>query len=76
MAGRTVLTQAEHQFINAQRVARLATADPEGRPYLVPVCYAFDGARFYTALDEKPKRVPVDALRAQYRGSFRGRIAG
>jgi PPOX class probable F420-dependent enzyme len=60
---RSTLTQAERRFVLARRVARLATADGTGRPHVVPVCYAFDGARFYIPLDEKPKRVPVDALR-------------
>lgn len=63
MTGRAGLTETEHRFVAAQRVARLATADGEGRPHLVPVCYAFDGVRFYTPLDEKPKRVRHDALR-------------
>lgn len=40
-----------------QRVARLATVDIDGNPHVIPVCYAFDGTRFYTPLDEKPKRV-------------------
>ena len=38
------------------RVGRLATADASGRPLVVPVCYAFDGARCYSAVDAKPKR--------------------
>ena len=37
------------------RVGRLATADAGGRPLVVPVCYAFDGARVYSAVDAKPK---------------------
>ena len=37
------------------RVGRLATADAAGRPLVVPVCYAFDGARCYSAVDAKPK---------------------
>jgi PPOX class probable F420-dependent enzyme len=37
------------------RVGRLATADASGRPLVVPVCYAFDGARGYSAVDAKPK---------------------
>ncbi len=37
------------------RVGRLATADAGGRPLVVPVCYAFDGARCYSAVDGKPK---------------------
>ena len=63
MAARTHLTEAETAFVAEQRVARLATADAEGHPYVVPVCYAWDGARFVTPLDEKPKRVGDRALR-------------
>ena len=63
MPHRTTLTQAETAFAQTMRVARLATADENGSPHLVPVCYAFDGARFYTPLDEKPKRVAGIQLR-------------
>ena len=38
------------------RVGRLATADTAGQPLVVPVCYAFDGTRCYSAVDAKPKR--------------------
>jgi len=38
------------------RVGRLATADAAGRPLVVPVCYVFDGARCYSAVDAKPKQ--------------------
>lgn len=44
-------------FIASHRVGRLATADAGGAPYAVPICYAFDGERIYTAIDLKPKRV-------------------
>jgi PPOX class probable F420-dependent enzyme len=57
------VTGIEIAFVQAQRVARLATADAAGRPHVVPVCYAFDGERFYTPIDEKPKRVAESALR-------------
>jgi PPOX class probable F420-dependent enzyme len=63
MTNRSTLTEAEIAFVHAQRVARLATADAAGHPHLVPVCYAFDGERFYTPLDEKPKRVDISELR-------------
>ncbi len=63
MSSRTTLTEAESAFVLRQRVARLATADENGSPHLVPVCYAFDGSRFYTPLDEKPKRVAGRQLR-------------
>ena len=54
----------EHaDFIARHRVGRLATADADGAPYVVPVCYAFDGERIYTALDGKPKSVAAGRLK-------------
>ena len=50
------LSPAERAFVEVQRVGRLATVDARGEPHVVPVCYAYDGARFYTPIDEKPKR--------------------
>jgi PPOX class probable F420-dependent enzyme len=44
------------QWLAEARVARLATADRHGRPLVVPVCFVFDGARLYSAVDAKPKR--------------------
>jgi PPOX class probable F420-dependent enzyme len=43
------------------RVARLATLDKAG-PHIVPVCFAYDGKVFYTAVDRKPKRVAPEKL--------------
>jgi PPOX class probable F420-dependent enzyme len=40
----------------AARVARLATADADGRPHVVPVVFALDGDTLYSAVDHKPKR--------------------
>ena len=40
----------------AGRVARLATADAEGRPHLVPIVFAVAGDTVYHAVDAKPKR--------------------
>jgi PPOX class probable F420-dependent enzyme len=37
-------------------VARLATVDSDGRPYLVPIVFAVDGECIYSAVDQKPKR--------------------
>jgi PPOX class probable F420-dependent enzyme len=39
----------------AARVARLATADAQGRPHLVPVTFATEGDSIYVAVDRKPK---------------------
>ena len=63
MAQRSTLTATEQAFIQRQRVARLATADEDGHPTLIPICYAFDGHVFYTPLDEKPKSVPGTQLK-------------
>jgi PPOX class probable F420-dependent enzyme len=43
-------------FLQAGRVARMATVDRGGCPHIVPICYAYDGSRVYSAVDEKPKR--------------------
>ena len=51
------------EFVKTHRVARLATADAGSAPYAVPICYAFDGERIYTAIDLKPKRVGGRALK-------------
>jgi PPOX class probable F420-dependent enzyme len=42
--------------LTAARVARLATLDPDGRPHLVPIMFAFDGDTLCSAVDRKPKR--------------------
>lgn len=63
MSPREILTPDEVRFVQALRAGRLATADASGHPHAVPVCYAYDGAHFYIALDEKPKRVADDRLR-------------
>jgi PPOX class probable F420-dependent enzyme len=42
-------------MLREARVGRLATANAAGRPLVVPVCFAFDGAAIYSAVDDKPK---------------------
>ncbi|HWH94916.1 MAG TPA: TIGR03668 family PPOX class F420-dependent oxidoreductase [Baekduia sp.] len=37
------------------RVARFATLTPDGRPTLVPVCFAIEGQTIFHAVDDKPK---------------------
>lgn len=37
------------------RVARLATVTGDGRPHLVPCCFALVGHRIVSAVDAKPK---------------------
>ena len=50
------LTGKAKAFIRSARVAHLATADREGRPHVIPICFAFDGKALYSPIDEKPKR--------------------
>ncbi|MEA2597473.1 MAG: hypothetical protein QOF01_3942 [Thermomicrobiales bacterium] len=60
-------TVEELAFLRERRVGRLATADAAGSPAVVPVCFAVvegeQGPAIVSALDEKPKRVPVERLR-------------
>jgi PPOX class probable F420-dependent enzyme len=58
-----VLTAEQRAFANAQRVGRFATADQDGQPYVIPVCYACGPEAFYIPLDAKPKRVEPQRLK-------------
>ena len=44
-------------------MARMATADADGAPHVVPICYAFDGLHLYSVIDLKPKRVAARGLK-------------
>jgi coenzyme F420-0:L-glutamate ligase/coenzyme F420-1:gamma-L-glutamate ligase len=58
-----ILDDAQRAFVGTARRATLATTAPDGRPRLVPICFALapdddalGRARIWTPLDEKPKR--------------------
>ena len=59
--GRCRPSEAELVVPRRGRVGTLGTVDRDGRPRLVPICFAFDAAdvplRIWSPLDEKPKRV-------------------
>ncbi len=55
--------EVSDSYLRESRIARLATVDPSGQPLVVPVCYAYDGQDFFSAIDEKPKRVPARNLK-------------
>jgi coenzyme F420-0:L-glutamate ligase/coenzyme F420-1:gamma-L-glutamate ligase len=57
------LSPEQTAFLVRRRVARLATADGEGEPHVVPVCFAYFRGAIYVALDEKPKDVPPTRLK-------------
>jgi PPOX class probable F420-dependent enzyme len=47
--------EARERFATA-RCARLATADANGKPHIVPLVFALEGDTIYSAVDPKPKR--------------------
>jgi PPOX class probable F420-dependent enzyme len=47
--------EARRRFAEA-RVARLASADAQGRPHLVPVVFVLSDETIYSVIDAKPKR--------------------
>ncbi len=62
------LTESQARFLADARVARLATADAEGRPHVIPVCFAYvsdsnRGEAIYSVLDRKPKIAELTRLR-------------
>jgi PPOX class probable F420-dependent enzyme len=50
------VTRQWRRRVEQARVARLATVATDGRPHLVPICFALEGDVLYSAVDEKPKR--------------------
>ena len=59
---RQEISAGVRRALKKARVARLATVDAKMRPHIVPVCFVYDGKLVYTAVDRKPKRVPVERL--------------
>jgi PPOX class probable F420-dependent enzyme len=56
------ISSTAREKLKQARVARLATFDARLAPHIVPVCFAYDGSVFYTAIDQKPKRVAPERL--------------
>lgn len=57
------LSESQARFLAEARVARLATADADGRPHAIPVCFVYDGVNIYIVLDQKPKSTELTRLR-------------
>ena len=45
--------------VQEARVGRLGTVTGDGRPHLVPCCFALEGGVVYSAVDAKPKSTPA-----------------
>jgi PPOX class probable F420-dependent enzyme len=58
-----MLLDRERNFLIAQRVGRLATADARGNPHVVPVCFAIAEDTLYVTIDEKLKRASARPLK-------------
>jgi PPOX class probable F420-dependent enzyme len=56
------ISDAIQAKLQQARVARLATLDAKYGTHIIPVCFAYDGAVFYSAVDRKPKRVAPQRL--------------
>ena len=57
------LSLSQDRFLRSARAGHLATADANGQPHVIPVCYVFDGQTIYSVLDAKPKTTPLRQLR-------------
>jgi PPOX class probable F420-dependent enzyme len=51
-----VTPQEARRRFEAALVARLATADPDGQPHLVPIVFVVADETIYSVVDAKPKR--------------------
>ncbi|MBI3934360.1 MAG: TIGR03668 family PPOX class F420-dependent oxidoreductase [Acidobacteria bacterium] len=49
--------------MDRHRVGHLGTADADGKPLVVPLCFACTRDSIYSVVDEKPKRVAASRLR-------------
>ena len=56
------ISKAAERFVQAQRVARLATVDARGRPHVVSIVYAYADGCLYTPIDRKPKTASPERL--------------
>lgn len=56
-------TELQAKLLLDARTGHLATADAQGAPHIIPVCYAFDGQAIYSVLDQKPKRTALARLK-------------
>jgi len=50
------LSPDQRAFLGTARAATLGTIAEDGRPRLVPICFALDGDVLFTPIDEKPKQ--------------------
>jgi PPOX class probable F420-dependent enzyme len=49
------LKEDEERYLRSKERGFLATANEDGTPTVVPVCFVYDQGKVYTAVDAKPK---------------------
>ena len=57
------LSPLQRSLLISAHVGHLATANSEGIPHVIPVCFTCDGDTIYSVLDQKPKRAALTRLR-------------
>ncbi len=60
---REAVADAALKFLTKARVGHLATSTRDGKPVVVPICFAYQDNTFYSAIDQKPKRIEPAGLR-------------
>lgn len=50
-----MIPQDARDFLDSRRIGHLATADGDGAPHVVPVCFACTDTSLYVTIDAKPK---------------------
>src|SRR6516225_4399974 len=53
-----MLAEQQARFLDSRRAGHLATADAQGAPHLVPVCFVVSEGTLYITIDQKPKGDP------------------
>lgn len=56
MSMKSLLTDEARAFLQGARAARLATADSQGAPHIVPVVFAVANGKIYVPVDGKQKK--------------------
>src|ERR1700691_5451516 len=56
------MPRKQHKISDAVRAKLEEARDARRGPHIVPVCFTYDGKFFYTAIDQKPKRVATERL--------------
>jgi len=44
------------KLLASARLGHLACSTEDGKPLVIPICFAFDGTMIFSAIDEKPKK--------------------